>query len=55
MQNTNSLLFFFGFFILIGLTSIVAVSGANMDVGCHIIGTEINADYSTEYLTIGNC
>lgn len=55
MQNTNSLLFFFGVSILIGLTLIVTVSGVTPDIGCHVIGTEINGDYSTEYLTIGNC
>jgi len=55
-MNTDSLILSIGLFFLVALTSTVAMSGAiSLDVGCHIVGTEINADYSTEYLTLGNC
>jgi len=52
----NQALALFGFMTLLGFITMIALSGAiSMDIGCHVIGTEVNGDYSTEYLTIGNC
>jgi hypothetical protein len=52
----DQIIIIFGFMALIGIISVIALSGViSTDVGCHIIGKEVNGDYSTEYLSIGNC
>ncbi len=56
MSNSDSVIAFMGLIVLIGFVSVVALSGVvSTDIGCHIIGKEVNGDYSTEYLSIGNC
>lgn len=37
------------------LITLVMVITGGFDVGCHIIGAEVNGDMSTEYLLLGGC
>ena len=54
MNNATLFSFFLiNLMLVLGLT--VMMSGESIEMGCYIIGTEVNADYSTEYLSIGNC
>lgn len=36
------------------VTVSVAMDG-QLSMGCYLLGAEINGDYSTEYLYLGNC
>lgn len=41
-------------FLLLAITTFTLVS-PDASMGCYILGAEVNGDYSTEYLMIGNC
>lgn len=58
MNSLDSLLTTFGLMTVFSFFLIVAITGTDgggLDIGCHVIGTEVNGDYSTEYLKVGNC
>jgi|OM-RGC.v1.037401750 hypothetical protein len=54
MNNIDAMIVYMGFFAIITMGIIIAFTG-NVDMGCHIIGSEINGDNSVEYLKLGNC
>ncbi len=46
----------FGTLLLVTLTFLLASADIfTLDIGCYVIGSEVNGDYSTEYLLAGNC
>jgi hypothetical protein len=54
-MNASVLLgLFFTIIVLIGAVAI-QISPVEADIGCFILGTEVNGDNSVEYLGIGNC
>lgn len=54
-MNASILLgLFFAIVVLVGAI-IVQVNPVEADMGCFVIGTEVNGDNSVEYLGIGNC
>jgi len=56
MNNRDAILFNLFFITLILVCITVAIAYPSItDVGCHIIGVEVNGDYSTEYLQMGSC
>lgn len=46
---------FFCLTVLMMLLTIITVVSPEASMGCMILGTEVNGDYSTEYLMLGNC
>lgn len=52
-MNALAPIFFITVFFLV-VTVAVAMDG-EMTSGCYMLGAEINGDYSTEYLYLGDC
>lgn len=56
MTAVNQAIFVSGFCAALSfLTLVTVVSLHSVETGCYIIGSEINGDYSVEYLGLGNC
>jgi hypothetical protein len=56
MNRTDSAIIQFGVMALFGLILIVFIgSGFGVDVGCHVVGTELNGNSTAEFLTVGDC
>jgi hypothetical protein len=56
ITNMNSAITLFGLMTILCMGAMVAFAAAPaVDMGCFIIGTEINGDNSVEYLGIGDC
>lgn len=56
MRSFNGAIITAGFFALVGLGALfVAGAGQTYDMGCLILGSEVNGNNSVEYLGIGNC
>lgn len=45
---------FFLMMMMLSITLTIVVT-PDVSMGCFMLGTEVNADYSTEYLFLGDC
>jgi hypothetical protein len=45
---------FFITLVMIAVT-IFATLSPDANIGCYVLGAEVNGDYSTEYLMVGRC
>lgn len=56
MRSLNSAILLTGFFTVVSLGALLmAGTSHSYDMGCFILGSEVNGNNSVEYLGIGNC
>lgn len=54
MMKIDGLILMFAFMVMFMIGVLYGII-FGYDIGCHVIGIEINGDNSTEYLKMGNC
>ncbi len=54
MHDYNQAIIGFGLVTLTCFILIIALI-TDIDIGCHVIGTEVNGDLTTEYMLVGDC
>jgi hypothetical protein len=55
MTVSNNIILIFLLLIAVNLFVLYTMVFGGFDVGCHIVGTEINGNNSIEYMMMGNC
>lgn len=56
MSSLNGAIIICGFLMFLCLGTMITVAGGtSANIGCFVIGSEINSDNSVEYLALGNC
>lgn len=55
MIHTSSLFGLLFVIVLMVTVTLSIMSHDSIGLGCHVIGVEVNGDYTTEYLMIGQC
>ena len=54
-MTIDSVITFCGFACVICIGIVVMLATGSVDIGCHVIGSELNKNNEIEYLMLGNC